>query len=112
MNRCPRTRCENYAAAGELRKRGQPALNLGSVLYVDRTYIHTKRWRYSLDNRELPDPCGNVGVAKNRCTRNTRRDLFEQLHPFSTQTVLKLHETGDVAARPRLSFDEPAAHRI
>jgi len=112
MNRCPRARCKDYAATREPRERGQPALNLGSVLYVDRTYIHANRWRYSLDNRKLADPCRNVGVAKDGSTRNARRDLFEQLHPFSAQTVLKLHKAGNVATRSRQALDKSGAHRI
>ena len=59
-----------------------------------------------------PVPAPIVGIAKHRRSRHARRDLFEQLQPFPAHAVFELHETGDVAARPRQAVDEASADRI
>jgi hypothetical protein len=43
---------------------------------------------------------------------HARRDLLQQLQPFSGQAVLEWHEAGGVAARPRQAVDEAGADRI
>ena len=52
------------------------------------------------------------GIAKNRHARHARRDLLKQLQPFPAMLNSKMHETGDIAARPRQTVDEARADRI
>ena len=59
-----------------------------------------------------PIPDGVGGIPKDRHARHARRDLLEQLQPFSAQAVFELHKTGGVAARPRQAIDEAGADRI
>ena len=44
--------------------------------------------------------------------RDARRNLLEQLQPLGTQRALEIDKSGDVAARPRQTFDEAATDRI
>src|SRR5262249_50336628 len=41
-----------------------------------------------------------------------RRDLLEQLKPFHTYAILELSKAGQVAARPRQTFDKSGPHWI
>ena len=61
-------------------------------------------------NCPIPEAIG--GIAKDRRSRHARRDLFEQLQPFSAQAVLERRETGGVAAWLRQARDETGADRV
>ena len=61
---------------------------------------------------ELPGPGGDGGIPKHRPSRHARRDLLEQLQPFSADAVFELGKTRGVAARTRQAVDEAGADRI
>jgi hypothetical protein len=65
--------------------------------------------RLVLDYGKLTDPGGCGGIPKDRCSRQARHYLLEQIEPFRAQTVFKLHKAGGVAARPRQTIDEAGA---
>ena len=55
---------------------------------------------------------GLAGIAKDRHARHARRNLLEQLQPFSGHAEFVRHEAGGVAARPRQAVDKAGADRI
>ena len=65
----------------------------------ERVDLDTDGWGYRLDHRECSDSA--YEVSKNCDALDLRRDLFKQLRPFRSQTVLKLHEASGVPAWPR-----------
>jgi hypothetical protein len=65
-----------------------------------------------LDGSKLTSPGGLAGVAEDRQSGYRRRDLLKQLRPFPTQAGFVIHETGDVATRPRQAGDEAGRYRI
>jgi hypothetical protein len=112
MNHRQRARCHDQTAircAGEGR---DSALDLGRIAEVDRAHIHSDRARHGLNDGELPDPGGYGGITKDRRPRHARRDLLEQLQPFSAQIVFELNKTGRVAAGPSQTRDEAGTNRI
>jgi hypothetical protein len=44
--------------------------------------------------------------------RDSRRDLFEHLKPFTAQAVFELSKAGGIAARPRQTLDKASTNRI
>ena len=107
-----RARRHDQAAIRGAREGRDGALDLAGVAHIDRAHLHAERRRHGLDDGELADPGGCGRVPKDRRARHARRDLLEQLQPFSRQAVFELHEAGGVAARPRQAIDEAGADRI
>ena len=55
--------------------------------------------------------CG-FGMQNDRDPRECRRNLFEQLQPFSGHRQLEIGQARDIAARPCQALNEAAADRI
>ena len=97
----------------ELGEGGDSALDLAGVANADWAHLDPERLRRSLDGAELSDPGGIVGIAEHGRARHARRDLLEQFEPFRrSNSYSKMHEAGDVAARPGQALDEAGADRI
>ena len=101
--RAPR---HDHAAITRTRECRDGALGLAGVAQVERAHLHADRPRHGLDDGELADPGDCGGIAKNRCSRHARRDLFKQLQPFCAQIVFEHQKASGIAARPRQTFDE------
>src|SRR3984893_10822275 len=94
--RQPATRHDQAAVRG-VRECGDGALDVAGIADVNRLHLHPQRRSHGLDHGELVDPLGYCRVAKDRCSRHTRRDLFEQLQKFRTHSVFDLCKTSGVA---------------
>src|SRR5215467_6000963 len=112
MNVRQPARCNDRAAIRKAREAHERALDLGSVVHVDMTYLNHEQRRHGLDNAELADPRGNAGIPEHRHSRDAWRDLFEQFQPFPADTVFECHETGGVAAWPGQAVYEAGTDRI
>src|SRR5262245_28056588 len=88
------------------------ALDLICVAHVERVYLHAERRGQGLNNAKLADSGWVRGIPQDRHSRHARRDLLQQLQPFSAQAVFVRHETGGVAARPCPAIDEAGGDRI
>src|SRR5215467_1503101 len=75
------------------------ALSLMWGAHVDWVYLDAERRGQGLDDAELADSGGVRGISKDCYSRNARRNLLQQLQPFSAQAVFIRHEAG----RARLS---------
>ena len=68
--------------------------------------------RSSLGRVQKRDVRGNLLVVHDGHPADARRDLLEQLQPFSADRGLKVLEAGDIAARARQVCHQAAADRI
>jgi hypothetical protein len=59
------------------------ASDLAWVAHVDRVYLYPEQRRHSLNDGKLGGAGSYVGIAKDCRSRHVRRDLLEQLQPFS-----------------------------
>ena len=87
-------------------------VDLGSVVQVERTHLHSKRRRHDLDGAKLGGPARIGGISKDCRSGHVWRDPLEQLQPFTTQAVFEQQEAGGVAARSGKALYEAAADRI
>src|SRR5262245_36229738 len=71
---------------------------IGHIKSVDWLQFHPERRCYGLDHGELADPRASRGIPNDRRPRYMGRDLLEQLQPFSSEAVIKLGKSDDVAA--------------
>ena len=83
-----------------------------SFAHVDWAHLHSTDGATAWITANCPIPAAYARIPKDRRTRDPRRDLLEQLHPFSAQTVFELHKAGSVAARARQASDETRADRV
>src|SRR5262245_7926135 len=86
--------------------------DLATITHVDRAQLHPKGWRHGLDCGELADPGCGGGVAKDRHSRHTGRDLLEQFQPFPADAVLVNQEACGIGARACQALDEGGADRV
>src|SRR5262245_59210853 len=112
MNRCQTTSRHDQAAIRGTREGRDSALDLASVTHIDWDHLRPDRWREGLDDTQLAAPSGQCSVPNDCRSSHARRDLFEQLQPFSADAVFVYTETGDITAGPRQTIDEAAADRI
>jgi hypothetical protein len=111
MNERQRARGHDQTAIRGAREGRDGALDLAGVAH-DRNYFHAERRRYGLDCGELADPGSHGGIPNDCRSRHARRNLLEQLQPFSAQAVFEQKEAGGVATRARQAVDEAGADRI
>src|SRR6516165_5300600 len=104
--------CHNHSVVRQACYCCDGALDRIGVAYVDRTQLHPERWCHGLDRAELASTRGAGWVTEHRYATDARRDLFEQLQPFSTQAVFEIGEPGDIAARPREALHETGTDRV
>src|SRR6516164_7824421 len=72
----------------------------------------TERGRHGLNNTEVADP-GRVGfVAKKSHPAHVRRDLLEEIQPFSAHTEIEDHEASYVATRSGQTINDARTDRI
>jgi hypothetical protein len=64
-------------------RRLRRASDLAWVAHVDRVYLYPEQRRHSLNDGKLGGAGSYVGIAKDCRSRHVRRDLLEQLQPFS-----------------------------
>src|SRR3974377_559100 len=83
-------RRSDEAAIGRAPEFRTRPVHLAWITYIDGAHFQAKRRCDSLDHRKLTDPGGGGGIANYSHLRHARRDLLQQLHPFSTQTVVKI----------------------
>ena len=105
-------RRHDQAAIRSVRECRDGALGLAGVAHVDRAYFHSERRRHSLDEVKLAGSGAKGSIPEDRRSRHARRDLFEQLQPFSADAVFEIHKSGGVAVRPRQAADKAGADRI
>src|SRR5262245_44541681 len=101
MKRLRWTGCDNQAAMRLACECRDGVLNFARITHVDRGQLHSKRWRHCLNCCELADTCRGRRVAKDRHSRHTWGDLFEQFQPFPANAVFIQQETSSIAARVR-----------
>src|SRR5262245_31049691 len=112
MSRYRRARRHDQAAIRSAGEACDRALDLPGIAGIDRPQLHAERLRHGLNSTELPDAGWIGGIAKYSRSHKPRRDLFQQLQPFSAQAIFENHEPGDIAARPRERIDEAGTDRI
>jgi hypothetical protein len=113
MAMIPRSaRCYDHPAIAGGRERRDAGLDFCNVLHSERREFYPKRLRHRLDCGELADTRRRRGIAKDRHTRDARRNLLEQLHPFPGRGVFEIREARCIAARPRQASDEAGSNRI
>src|SRR6516164_5128360 len=72
----------------------------------------TERGRHGLNNTEVADP-GRVGfVAKKSHPAHVRRDLLEEIQPFSAEIEIEDHEASYVAPRSGQAVNDASTDRI
>jgi hypothetical protein len=64
-----------------------------------------------LDRAELSNP-GGAEIPKDRCTRHTRRDLFEKFQPFPAHAVLESGKASGIASWLRQASHQPRPDRV
>src|SRR6516165_11902048 len=82
------------------------------IRLVDRTDFQSERRCSSLDNGELPNPGGVIGIAQDCHTCHIWRDLFEKFWPFASQGVFELNKARGITAWTRHSFNEAVSHGV
>src|SRR5262249_12611150 len=108
MSRQRRSPNNDQTTIRHLRERHDGALDLARIAHIHRTQLHAQRLRHSLDDCVLTGLGTHSGVPKDRCSRHTGRDFFEQLEPFSAEDVLVQGKSSDVAARCAKLSTKPA----
>src|SRR5229473_7108987 len=73
--------------------------------------LHPERRRHRLDGTPLASAAYG-GLSNDRRSRHSRRDLFEQLDPFSAHAVFVDREPGHVAARACQTLDQACTDRV
>src|SRR5215831_7351820 len=108
MNVRQPARCNDRAAIRKAREAHERALDLGSVVHVDMTYLNHEQRRHGLDDAELADPRGNAGIPEHRHSRDAWRDLFCSSSHFPL--ILYSNAMKPVALPPGLAklFTKPA----
>src|SRR5215831_5280940 len=105
-------RSHDRAAIRGTRKRGDGALELADVAYVDRTHFHPERRRRGLNGAKLPNAGGYGGIPEDGHSFDPRRNLLEHLQPFPALAIFEHEEAGGIAARARQARNETGADRI
>src|SRR5215510_128858 len=112
MNDRQRAPRHDQAAIWGMREGRDSALDLACIAYAEGAQLHPQRRRHGLDGAPRAKPGGYGGIANDRRSRHVGRDLFEQLQPFTADTVFENRKTGGVAPRPRQAFNEAGPNRI
>src|SRR6516225_9854667 len=112
MKRLGRAVCNDQTSILGAPERRNGALDFASVAHVYRVHLYFERRRHSLHGGKLALSRALGSIPKNRHARHARRDLLEQLQPLRGQAVFTIHETGNVAARPRQAIDQASSDRI
>src|SRR5262249_47014340 len=74
-----------------LRKSRDRAPNVGSLAHVDMIDFYPERRRHRRDDTEQGGAGWCSGIAKGSHSRHAGRNLFEQLQPFSANTIFILN---------------------
>src|SRR5262249_51444501 len=90
--------------------KSEDLVNIGMDVYLPKN--NSNRRRYRLDHGKLPNAGSYCGIPNHCHTLYIRRNLLEQLRPFSAQTVLELHKTCRIAPGFREAFDKTRADWI
>ena len=107
----PAPRYDQAVVRGAREGRDGP-LELAGVADTNRAHLHPQRGCHGLDRAELTNSGRPAHIADDGNPRHVRRDLLDQLQPFTAETVLELHEAGGVAARAGQALDEAGGYRI
>src|SRR5262245_59726342 len=94
--------------------RGDCMLDPGDVMHPRRTHFNADRWRLNFGRAEKTQSTtgGRRRVEHDGDSRETRRDLLEQLNPLSTQRGQYTAEPSDVPAGVRQAVDEAVTDGI
>src|SRR5262245_66452657 len=112
MNQRHRTRRHDQPTVRRARERRDAALDLGRGPRIDWAQLHPGRAREGLDDSPLPGPGAGSKISEDPYALDLRRDLLQQLEPFSAQVVIELDETRNVSARLRHAIDDARTNRI
>src|SRR5262249_16687489 len=82
------------------------------IAHIDRAHLHAKRRRRGLDYAELARSGRDGRFSKDRRSRHTGCNLFEQLQPFRSDAVFEYEKTGGIAAPPPQAIDVAGADGI
>jgi hypothetical protein len=97
MKRYCWTASYNQAAIRNAGKRRDSFFDLASVAHIDGAYLCATRLRHTLDRGELARPGCNAWVAEHCDMCDARRNLLEELKPFTGDRIFKIGEAGRVA---------------
>ena len=93
-------------------ERRDGTLDLARIPHVDRTQVHAKRRRHSLDRAELARSGRYGRIAQDRRSRYARGNVLEQLQPFPGDGIFEVAKAGDIAAGPRQAIDVAGPDRV
>src|SRR5262245_39919214 len=103
---------DDQAAIRPSRKLGDPALNLGGIVYTQRTQLDLELRCGGLGRTQEFDVSRRFGMQHERDAGNVRCDFIENLHPLSGDCSLKNWKSSQVPAGPRNVCDEPTSNRV
>src|SRR6516164_11304010 len=112
MSNCRRSPHDDQSAIREAREIGDGVLHLAGIAPVDWGHLHVYERSHGLDRAQLPASGGNAWVANDRDAGHARRNLLEQIKPFSAHAIVYAGEASHIAARPCQTPYESAADRI
>src|SRR5215210_513478 len=112
MSNRPRTPRHDQAAIMAPCEFTYAALDFLGHTNVDWMQFHPEGRRHGLHDGPLSDSGGIGAIPKDCYPLNFGRDFFKKFRPLPAQTVVKLSETGDIAAWTRKARDMSSAHRV
>src|SRR5262249_36712808 len=107
-----RASCDNHTTVRAACEGREAAIKLAAIDQIDGAHLDGNGERYGQNCAPLANAGRDGGIANDRSARRIGCDLLEHLQPFRADAVIKLSETGDVAAGPGETVDEARANRI
>ena len=114
MNGRERIQCHNEAAVRIARKLGDHPFNVSVILHGSREDPHRKGRCAGFDRiqKERPVARSGLGIKDHGNSLDVRRNVLENLQPFSAHRKLEIREAGYVAARVRQIPDITVSHGV
>src|SRR5215472_15120818 len=112
MTRCQRVGWYNRTAIGAMGEGLHGTGDFVAVVNADRRHLQPDGGRHGLNDSEVADPGRVRFVAKKSYPGYMRRDLLEEIQPFSAETVIEGHEARYVAPRSGQAVNDASTDRI